>query len=367
MLCMLLLALAIQENEALRFSSETPRVFPGEAQIGLRSNVEDDDFIGLEIFVNGESVHYFETRPFETRIDLSLFDEGEVVIEARLERYDGTVHSVRLHGSNHIPDHREEITMVRIPVLALGREPGPEVGRDHFKIFENGDEQSVALLLGEEKPLDLLVLLDMSGSMHRRTDKIFTALDALMDLLEPEDRLHVIGFNHLVFEISPPETDMTLVRKRLRSVEATGPTNLYGALWSGIKTVDRSQHRRAILLFTDGDHDLDDAPDRYEKTLDECISLARGRGIPIYAVGLGVSLEEDVLDRLTRETGGTLFVEHSADRLHEAFAAIGEQLRHQYLICYYTQATRSGWYDIRITSDMGGPELRYPKRVYLRF
>jgi VWFA-related protein len=365
---LLTLTFFVQVNDTLRFDPLPPSLlFPGELSLSLSSTVAEDDLIGLEIFINGESVHYFDARPFATEIDLSLFEEGDILIEARLERFDGTIDRAQLRGKNKIPDHSEDVTMVRIPVLALSETQIPSAIRGDFRIYENGDEKPVAMLFGEEKPLDLLVLLDMSGSMHRRTHEIMDGLDALMDLLRPRDRLHVIGFNNLVFEISPPESDMDLVRRRLRSVVATGPTNLYGAIWSGLKTISHSRQRRAIVVFTDGDHDLDEARDPYEKTLEECIGLARGQGIPIYAVGLGVSLEVEVLSHLTEQTGGKAFIERSADTLRRAFAAIGEQLRHQYLVCYYTKATRSGWYEIRVTSRSSGPVLRYPNRVYLRF
>ncbi len=207
----------------------------------------------------------------------------------------------------------------------------------------------------------------MSGSMHRREHKVRDGMTALMALLRPEDRIQVVGFNQYVFEISPPESDMDKVRRRLRAVEAIGQTNLYGAIWSGLKTVGKSHMRRAVVVFTDGDHDLTEAPDPYDKSLEECIALARGLGVPVYAVGLGASLEPEVLHQLAEKTGGKAFLETSADHLERAFAAIGEQLRHQYLVCYYTRSRRTGWHDIRVDLAEPGSKLRYPFRMYLRF
>ncbi|MDJ0838494.1 MAG: VWA domain-containing protein [Acidobacteriota bacterium] len=363
----LTLLILLAQNH-LHFVKPKDDVFAGEVRVVLKTDIPAEDIIGLEIFAGEESLHYFEEPPFDIRLDLSRLPEGPVTLIAVLETFDGKRHTARVQGTLAVPNLEEDVYMVRVPVLALGSVRSGELQKEHFQVSENEIQREVALLFGEEKPLDLLVLLDLSGSMHRRMGPVQGGMKTLMDMLRPNDSIQVIGFNHLVYQISPRSTDMAKVRRKLAHVEATGGTNLYGAVWSGLKTLGKSNQRRAIVLFTDGDHDLESERDRYGKTLTDCIDLARENGVPVYSVGIGSTVKPDVLNQLAAATGGKAFIQESTRRLHEAFAAIGEQLRHQYLVCYYTESRLSGWHRIEVSlPDKPGVELHYPKQLYFKF
>ena len=366
-MCLLFLLFMLAQSH-VTFLAPKDSVFVGKVTVHLKTDIGAEDIIGLEIFAGDESLHYFEEPPFKTGLDLSQLPRGPLTLTAVLETFDGKRHTATLQGTLVIPNLQENVNMVRVPVLTLGPVTRGALKQHHFHISEDGEPREVALLYGEEKPLELLVLLDLSGSMHRRMQPVQLGMRSLMDLLGPQDSLQVIGFNHRVFQISAPETDMAKVRRRLAVVQATGGTNLYGAIWSGLKTLGQSNRRRAIVLFTDGDHDLDRKLDRYDRNLADCVQLARENGIPVYSVGIGATVKPDILNQLATATGGKAFIQESTGRLHEAFSAIGEQLRHQYLVCYYTQSRLSGWHRIEVTlPKMPGVELHYPKQLYFKF
>jgi len=235
-------------------------VFAGCGDFELRTDIAPEEIIGLELFINGRSEHYFEDLPFEKTLDRrprSVAACRALVIE-------------------------EEVRLVRIPVLT-----DKICVMTDFAVLENGTPQEPALLFGEEKPLKLLVLLDLSGSMARRLFILRTGVNTWIDMLKQGDSIQLVGFNHRVFQICPEETDMDAVKKKLYYLRADGSTNLYGAVWSAVKMMGRADQRRAVLLFTDGDHDLDDEVDLYNKTKEDCISLAKENGVPIYTMGFG--------------------------------------------------------------------------------
>ncbi len=356
------LAALMMVGSQLEFVQPTDSVLAGRTQIKLNTPISEDEIVGIELFINGQSAHYFDEPPFGTTIDMKAYAQGPILLRAVLETYEGKKVTAEFKGTNIAPDLEENVTMVRVPVLV--DQPGMELRAENFKLLENGRPQKLRVMLGEDKPIYLMAVLDTSTSMEKRILLLRNAMNALIDQTQPGDILQVIGFNHRVFEVSGPETDMQKVRDRLKLLEAKGDTNLYGALWSGIKTLAQSTDRRALLLFTDGDHTVDTKDDLYRKNLDECIEQAKASGIPVYTIGYGVKVNRKDLQRLSDSTGGKAVFQAAPSKLSEVFETIGKDLRRQYLLCYYTRAN-IGSHSLEVKVDQEGLVLHYPKTFYL--
>ncbi len=363
----LLFSFAFQDG--LKFVHPVDTTFAGETTFVLETNAPADDILGLEMWINDLSAHYFEEPPFEVTLDLSDYPEGPIVIRAELSLFEDRKHTAELKGENFTSYLEEDVLLVRVPVM-VQTEAGlaqTNVDERRFELREEGQPQKLAHIYDEQHPLNLVVLLDMSGSMQRRVVILRQGVLRLLDLLRPGDSIQLIGFNHQVFEICPPETDMGVVRKKLYLIEADGYTNLYGAVWSGIKSAAKSKSRRALILFTDGEHEMEGQEDPYEKTLEDCVDLAREKGVPVYAMGMGAGISPEVLETLSNQTGGKPFLMRRPKAIRDAFQTIGEELRHQYLLCYYSPSKKSGWHHIAVAVE-GVPEdrLQYPKKLYFR-
>ncbi len=343
---------------------QSPR-FAGPTQVVLAlSGVQEDELLGVELFVNDESVAYFETAPFDTVIDFSRFAAGDIQLRAVAAFFDDRRLTATMKGTNHPHFHETDVRLVRVPIKVDRTRETKALGLKDFELKENGKQQKLEYLLDDNHPLDLVLVLDFSGSMEGRLPIVLRGVSNLLKRLHDRDRVQVVGFNHRVFEVSPPETDKNLVRRRLFAAKADGSTNLYGAVYSGIKLLTQSSQRRALLVFTDGRHDLDDAPDLYEKGLTDCIDLAARNGVPIYTLGVGGDTDPDILSELALRTGGTYYDLKSGRQVREAFDAIGGQLSDQYLLCYYTQSHFQGWHDIAVALKRPADALRYPGRLY---
>ena len=363
MLALFLISIWFQESSGhLKFIRPVGTVFAGSADFYLQTDIDPENILGIELFVNGRTEHYFENPPFETTLDLTHLPSGKITFKAVLELFDGTTYTAEASGENHPSFYEEEVRLVRVPVLT--RETHD---MEDFLLLENGKPQTPALLFGEEKPIELLVLLDLSGSMERRLFHLRTGVYTLIDMLKLGDSVHIVGFNHRIFEICPPETDFEAVKKRLHLIRADGSTNLFGAVWSAVKMMGQSNQRRAVILFTDGDHDLGDEPDIYQKTKEDCVTQAKENGVPIYTMGVGSAVRPETLQEFSDATGGKAFMLRGNDTLKQGFAEIGKELRHQYLLCYYTASTLSGWHDIEV-GIAGKPEaeLHYPDKIYFK-
>ncbi len=362
---MTLIAMWAQGQPELRFIKPVESVFAGKTEFSVETDASEDEILGLELFINGQSAHYFETAPFRTTIDLSEYPQGEIRFQAVLLMFGDRQRSVELVGRNYPSYVEEDVQLVRVPVMIQRAGDERDFTTDQFLVYENGQPQRVDLLFDEEKPMHLVVLLDLSGSMYPRLVMLRRGMLTLLDAMRPGDSVHLIGFNHSVFEICPPETDMSAVKRKLHLIEAQGSTNLYGAVWSGVNSAGKSDQRRALLLFTDGQHELEGMEDFYNKTLDDCIALANERGVPIYAMGLGRGINPDALRDLAGASGGQAFLLSRPRSLREAFELIGRELRYQYLLYYYSQSRKKGWHRVEVkVKDRADLVLRYPKRLY---
>ncbi|CAM2067664.1 VWA domain-containing protein [Sulfidibacter corallicola] len=350
----------------LQFIEPVGERFAGMTRFHLTCDVPDDEILGLEVFVNGQSVHYFESPPFETELDLSRFPEGELHIRAVLSRFSGKDLVAERKGQNHPHFFEEDVRLIQVPVKVAFSGEVRELKAEDFQLRENGVPQKLTYLLSEEHPLHLVLAVDYSGSMESRLPVLVRGIWQLLDQLKEHDRVQMIGFNHRVFEVFETDTDKEALRTRLLRIRADGATNLYGGVWSGVKLLSQSNLRRALVVFTDGKHDLDGEEDVYGKGLKDCVDLASRAGVPIYTMGVGSSVDPDVLQELSMLSGGKSFVLKSSQQIRKAFAVVGHELRHQYLLCYHTRSTFSGWHDIEVKIQADAGLLRYPQRLYFQ-
>lgn len=342
--------------------------FAGDTDFVFKSSLAAEDMLGLELFIDGQSVAYFTEPPYETTLDMRRFADGQVTVRAVLTPFEGDVVVFEIQGENDPSFVETDVHLVRVPVYVELANENLDFRIQDLIVEEAGTPQDVAYHYGADSPLHLTVVLDLSGSMDRRLLLLRSGMLTLLDSLRPGDGVEVIGFNHTVFQISPFETDLSLVRQRLNRLEADGYTNLYGAVWSGLKVVGKSKQRRALVLFTDGHHELEGTKDYYGADLETCLALAQEKGVPIYAMGLGNAVEHDVLEALGTESGGATFLLTNKASVEKAFQTIGDKVSRQYLLCYYSASRKPGWraIKVRVPDRVAEVDLRYPKRLYFR-
>jgi len=213
---------------------------------------------------------------------------------------------------------------------------------EDFLIRENGGPAFApdALSVDQNAPLAVALVLDISGSM--RGQPIVDAKVAaarFLDRLSAADQAALIAFSD---NLNPDPLDLDPTRElgfrgnlaalydMIESLEAQGGTHLYNALAKAATlTLDLPSGHRAILLLSDGTNDPSNVGDP-----DAVIELAREANLPIYAIGLGSSIDEPYLRRLTAETGGVLRLAPSSAELAQTFEDMATLLKTQYVLRY---------------------------------
>jgi len=178
---------------------------------------------------------------------------------------------------------------------------------------------------GAGTPLHLTVLLDTSGSMERpdRRAAVRAALQTLVGLLGPADRLTLVGFARQprllaeAFDGNHANQALDLLDR----TPAEGGTNLEEALKLGAELAGRhfsptAQNR--IVLLTDGAANLGNAdPER----LAAAVESLRSRRIAFDACGVGLEgVEDEMLEALTRKGDGRYYVLDSPEAADASFA-----------------------------------------------
>lgn len=124
-----------------------------------------------------------------------------------------------------------------------------------FTVYEGGMERKIVDVTPATEPFNLILLLDVSGSVEERIDFIRKAARDFLNTASPQDRIAIIGFRDDIQIISDFTTDRNLLSKKLDDFDAGGATSLYDALgYSLVHTLKPLRgERTAIVILSDGD------------------------------------------------------------------------------------------------------------------
>jgi Ca-activated chloride channel homolog len=248
-------------------------------------------------------------------------------------------------------DHAESVVVsaVRVTATVTGSRGRFIRGlkASDFRIAEDGVAQSITTFLSDNIPLEIVVAVDVSGSMTKAMPTVKAAVVKFLSKLRKEDVVTVVGFNDRFFIIARPTVSPQGRVEALQKVRPWGGTSLYDAMVKALPLFGTEESRRVIVVFTDGE-DLDSRIPREtaERSLESNDAM-------LYAIGLGraPSMESlrKVLERLSDRTGGQAFFEN-LDKLDEAFDGVLADLANQYLMGYEPQdGRRDGrWREIRV-------------------
>lgn len=229
-----------------------------------------------------------------------------------------------------------------------------------FRLVEDGRPQTILHFAAEEAPLEIVVAMDISGSMGAAIDDLKAAVRQFLMQLKPADRVTLVAFNAEMFVLARREADAAARLAAIDGVTAWGGTALYDAIMRSLDLLSRQPGRRSLVVFSDGD---DQSSQATFATVDRAL---RGGDASLFVVGLGRGREQatlrETLEALVEPTGGrALFAERSGE-LGAAFGEVIQELTHQYLIGYESTNTRAdgAWRTLQV--DVPGTRHRVRAR-----
>jgi Ca-activated chloride channel homolog len=272
---------------------------------------------------------------------------------------DGTKLVDQLHTKDVGYTEQVRTEAVLVPVIVTkGGQFVRGLKQQDFEISEDGVKQSIASLVSEDAPLDLVLAIDVSGSMEHALGDVKAAVKQLLSKLRPGDAATIIGFNDTMFLAAEREKDQKAREEAVDLLTPWGGTALYDATVSAIDLVGRDGGRKGIVIFSDGD-------DRNSITgRDAATTRVQASDAMLYTVGFGggatVPGLKLKLEQYARDTGGRAFFPQRTQDLNRVFDDIVEELANQYVLSYSptNQKQDNSWRSIKVRIKNGKYEIR---------
>jgi len=297
--------------------------------------------------------------------------------------------AMTLAGQEDTPVFRSDVTLVRVDaqVVDRGGQRIQNLRREDFRLTVDGRPAELSAFATEQIPLDLVLLIDVSGSMRPHVERIAAGMRSALRALGPDDQVAVMAFDrqtrvHLHLEGDHDRVaggmQALLEEERFNSGTAITRALKQSAQW--LESEARPDSRRAVVILTDdesGDRRDDDgvlsALDRSGAALSVLMAppsergrrggggigwpagrrggIILGRRLPIPRPQVSM-MDSAGVREIARQTGGDTFRVEDSDALTMTF----ERLRQRYAL-FYSDATGRAPVEITLSE---AAQRRYP-------
>jgi Ca-activated chloride channel family protein len=303
-------------------------------------------------FVDGKLVCTVAAPPFECEWDAGKkVIEHQVRVVANLVSGGRVVRTVRTKSLGFTEVVDVEVVQVTVTVADGRGHFVRGIPRSAFKIFEDNHPQVISHFASEDIPLELIVAIDISGSMSPAMPKLKSAVKEFLGAVPPADQVTLLGFNDNIFPLTRKATDPAERVKAVDRLAPWGSTALYDVILRGADMLGRQTGRKALVVFTDGEDQGSHA------TIADVEHRLQASDVTLYMIGQGrgVTMEplKKIMNRLSTPTGGRALFTDSIDELRGAFADLLDELSNQYLLGYASTNTArdDAWRRIRVDVD----------------
>jgi len=210
-----------------------------------------------------------------------------------------------------------------------------------FTVFENNQPQTISSFRHEDIPVAMGIVIDNSGSMREKRDKVNKAALNLVRSSNPQDQVFVVNFNDEYYLDQDFTSNINKLREALEKVEARGGTALYDAILASATHLKEAKLQKKILfVVTDGEDNAS------RNSLEETVrKLQEENGPTVYAIGL---LGEEkarrarrALETIAQRTGGIAFLPRTLDEVDQISSSVAHDIRNQYTIGYKPTTPKS--------------------------
>jgi Ca-activated chloride channel family protein len=214
--------------------------------------------------------------------------------------------------------------------------------RNAFSVSENGGPQSITSFRREDVPVAMGIVIDNSGSMREKREKVNKAALNLVRASNPEDQVFVVNFNDEYYLDQDFTSNIKKLSDALEKVESRGGTALYDALVASADYMKKNAKLQKKVLFVVTDGEDNASTDTLEQAIHQ---LQQENGPTVYAIGL---LGEErarrarrALETVAERTGGIAFLPKTLDEVDEISRSVAHDIRNQYTIGYKPKTPKS--------------------------
>ena len=221
-----------------------------------------------------------------------------------------------------------------------------------FNVYEDGRPQTITSFRHEDIPVAMGIVVDNSGSMREKRQKVNAAALNLVRSSNPNDEVFIVNFNDEYYLDQDFTSNINRLKEGLEKIEARGGTALYDAVVASADHLKKEAklEKKVILVVTDGE-DNESA-----ETLEQAVRRLQGENGPaVYAIGILEGEEHPkhakrALQIMSERTGGIAFFPKTLDEVDAISRSVAHDIRTQYTIGYKptTPKNQGGYRQVRV-------------------
>jgi Ca-activated chloride channel family protein len=228
--------------------------------------------------------------------------------------------------------------------------------RSAFSVSVNGVSEPITSFRREDVPVAMGIVIDNSGSMRDKREKVNQAVLNLIRVSNPQDEILVVNFSRTPYLDQDFTSDVNLLQAALHQVSTRGSTALYDAVVASAVHLRNNPRldKKVLLVITDGQDNMS------QETLQEAIrKLQPSNGATVYAIGLtddGLTRAgRDALQNLAASTGGVAFFPQSLNDVDDITRTVARDIRSQYTLAFKPgSSAQKGYQPIRVEAKGSG-------------
>ncbi|MFQ5695164.1 MAG: VWA domain-containing protein, partial [Terriglobia bacterium] len=222
--------------------------------------------------------------------------------------------------------------------------------KQHFRVFEDGVEQTLAVFRSEDVPVTVGLVLDNSGSMTENRSPMMAGALRFTAFSNPLDEMFVVNFNddyYLDLEGRDFTNDVDQLRDALDKTDTRGGTAFFDAVRASLAHLKRgTRQKKALVIISDG---VDTTSLSDYNTL---LRHVQQEEAALYLIQLPCSPDVErrncrrakrEIKKLAQATGGMAFFPEGVEEVEALCEKVARDIRNQYVLGYYpTNKTRDG-------------------------
>jgi VWFA-related protein len=255
---------------------------------------------------------------------------------------------------------RIETRLVNLNVKAMDRggQPLIDLKPEDFTVYEDGSRQEITHFRPVSAPVNLIMLLDLSGSTKSKRKAMKEAAYRFVDALPAQDNVAIVAFTRRYRALTGFTNDKVKLKSVLREINGiSGDTAFYDSMWKAFDQLDQvPDARKAIIVLTDGEDDSLESSDPTDHTFEQLLDRASEEDVTVYPIYFSPSNHYDKLgllfgggnlmgndkSRIARrqladlaeQTGGEIFSAQREEDLEDAYRRVAAELHTLYSLAY---------------------------------
>jgi VWFA-related protein len=248
----------------------------------------------------------------------------------------------------------------------------PDLKKEDFQVREDGVQQKIDVFGVDQLPLNVALVLDLSGSMGPFLGPLREAAKTTLAALKPDDQVALFTFSTEAQMRIPLTHDKTQISEMIKTFRAGGLTNINDGIFGASQYFLGlpANERRVIVLISD-----DEGTDAGNQGTKDIVTETVAANAVLYNLRIpGFNTVKNLYHEYKRpglvdirkvmdETGGEMFDVKDVKDLGEQFGALMTRIRTRYTLGYYTNAMgvtgKPHKLDVRLVPSFGTKGKNY--------